>query len=572
MNRSNDQRIFDSLAEDTEVQHGADGSTPGGIDEFGVTHDHDVARLKKGKPAATRINDRYTLKNELGSGGFATVYRAWDENLRRDVAVKIMRPELLQAEHREDFLKRFEREALLVARLDHNHLAPVYETGLLTHKGQDTAFIVMKYLDGQDLSDVLRSEQLPIHRTLKIINQTLEALAYIHSEGVVHKDLKPSNIFLCRDHLGRDHTYLMDFGIAHDTQDAQGRLTSTGVLTGTFQYMPPEYVLLHQATPSVDVFQMGLIITEALTGVALIHRNTTLPALVARYLRRDPLDLPPELAESPAGMVIERALRLDVEDRYADAGELLRAFSALTADDFPDVSPSFITSATYHAEKLLSDPVVLHQNTPTNTSPNTQQTHAEIPSAIEEEAAEERQTDVVPLVPPPIAATAALPSQSPRKTNGALYVVGVLLALSILGAIGALVMLRPTPTPEGPASVMTTSPAAVTTSPEEVVEPADGPPAKAEHAGDDVEDPATEDFVAEVPPVDVPAAKEPTAEVQPEATTADVTKPAVVKEPAVAEKPVKKKTTRKKPPRKKTTPAKPDEPVEKKPTATLPPD
>ncbi len=548
MQRDKEHLYTNALVEDTEAQ---DDPTGGAAPAYQDPRDDG------------RINGRYTLKGELGSGGFATVYLAWDENLRRDVAVKIMRPELLQAEHRDRFLQRFEREALLVARLDHNHLTPVYETGVFNHEGQDSAYIVMKYLEGQDLNHLLHKETLPVERTLKIMNQTLEALAYIHSQGVVHKDLKPSNIFLSQDHLGRDHVYLMDFGIAHDTQDERGRLTNTGMLAGTFQYMPPEYILQNMATPSVDVFQMGLIIIETLTGTPLIHHSVTLPALVAHYLRQDPLDLPPALAESRVGQVISCAIEIDVDRRYADAGELHAAFSKLTTADFPPVTPSLRIEAERHSEDLLTNPG--------STQHPTRETRPSIPSMREEDEEQPtvHNTPSRALAAPPIAAT-ELSTPTSERNNTTLYAVGLLVSLATLGAVAALLTLRTPGDPAGataevdtPTAAETGATAAATSTPEAI--------------------PPTEDEAVTPPPSDIPPP--PTTDVTPpeadaKAPEADPTPKAketvqATKKPTrkPRKKPRKKPVVEKKPPvEKKTTVAKPPEPKVKKPATTLPPE
>jgi serine/threonine-protein kinase len=532
---------MDALIEDTEAQEDPAGDPP----------------TRRGDG---RINGRYELKGELGSGGFATVYLAWDENLQRDVAVKIMRPELLQAEHRERFLQRFEREALLVARLDHNHLAPVYETGVFNHEGKDSAYIVMKYLEGMDLNDLLHKETLPIERTLLIMNQTLEALAYIHSQGVVHKDLKPSNIFLSQDHLGRDHVYLMDFGIAHDTQDERGRLTNTGMLAGTFQYMPPEYILQNMATPSVDVFQMGLIILEALTGSPLIHRSVTLPALVAHYLRQDPLDLPPPIAQSRAGQVIARAIEIDVDRRYADAGELLLAFSELTVDDFPSLTPTLRDDAERHSEELLSNP---GQPRPTReTQPN-------IPSVREEDDQPTRRDTPPPaLLPPPSSAT-ELSASSDGRGNTALIAVGLIVAVAILGAVFALLTLRdPAPPADATASGTPTVAAPAAPAPAPETAPPEAEPPRTEPATpppSEVPPPPTTDAPAEAAAAPTPEVEEP-EEAPEEAPKKKARKPrkkpTARKTPVEKAPPVEKKPPVEEPPKEKV----------KKPTATLPPE
>lgn|GEM_PF-1215710 len=350
---------------------------------------------------------RYEIIHELGAGGFATVYKALDNVLNREVALKILRPELLGNDKvRKDFLARFKREAQIVASLEHPHLVPVYDTGIAEVDGHEKPFIVMKLLDGIELEELIEQGPIPVPRVRRLALQALEALEFVHANEITHKDLKPSNFYVCKNYKGEETLYIMDFGIAHDDKDEGGRMTKTGTFSGTVQYLAPEYTLHQQVSPSVDVYQMGLIIIEMLTGSPVIPIETSLPQLIGLHIKGERLQPPDEFAGSKAGEVLARSITFDPEQRYSDAGEFFRAFAKLEESDFP---ASYSGGGWVDADAALSNP----------GAPATQQADpvAEAPD--------------VPMIsePPPVAA-----DEGGNKN----VVVGVALVLALvgLGAIG----------------------------------------------------------------------------------------------------------------------------------------
>lgn len=282
---------------------------------------------------------RYELQDKIGAGGFATVFRAHDAVLDREVALKVLRPELLGDDKiRKDFLARFTREAQIVARMEHPHLIPVYDTGIASIRGQEKPFIVMKMLAGQELEEIIEQGPMPIERVRRLAGQALEALDFVHAQGITHKDLKPSNFFVCKNHRGDEHLYVMDFGIAHNENDESGRITKTGTFSGTVQYLAPEYTLHQQVSPAIDVYQMGLIITEMLSGTPVVPNDTSLPLRIAAFIKREECKLPPEFEGTRAGQILARAFAYDVTTRYQNAGELLDDFAKLGDDDFATIT------------------------------------------------------------------------------------------------------------------------------------------------------------------------------------------------------------------------------------------
>lgn len=302
------------------------------------------------------LANRYLLGEELGEGGCGKVYKVHDTQMQRDVALKIVRTELLDNGKQPIAIQRFKREVALCAKLSHPHLVPVYDTGTIEHQHIDPAtrkktivevpFLAMQLLEGEDLERVLSDRHIEAALIHRIGMQTLDALAYVHENQIVHKDLKPSNLFLSHDRRGQPHAYIMDFGISYDPRDSMGRMTAHGRFAGTWEYSAPEYLLASDAppTPAIDVYQMGLILTELITGRPLIKHGLTLNEVLGFYLRTK-LELPAELSDTRVGDVLGRALAKDPADRYPSAHEFYEAWSKLEIADFPIIeskpAPSF---------------------------------------------------------------------------------------------------------------------------------------------------------------------------------------------------------------------------------------
>jgi serine/threonine protein kinase len=200
---------------------------------------------------------RYQIREELGSGAFGTVYRAYDPQLEREVALKTLRPEVLTSPQA---VKRFRREARVAANLHHPHIVPVHDAG---QDGQ-VHFLVTGFIRGRTLSSSIPDNGMDTSRAVSLGVQLAEALAYAHQNGVLHRDVKPANILLD----DRDTLYLMDFGLAGWTESANSRLTKIGTLMGTPAYMAPEQACGEIASmgPAADLYAAGVVLYEMLTG------------------------------------------------------------------------------------------------------------------------------------------------------------------------------------------------------------------------------------------------------------------------------------------------------------------
>jgi serine/threonine-protein kinase len=266
--------------------------------------------------SATLIADRYRLEGRLGSGGMSTVHLAFDERLERLVAVKLL------AEHLADdpaFVSRFQREALAAARLIHENIVQVFDSGL--DDDTDQHFIVMEYIEGQSCAEILRARGwLPSEEALPIIVAACAGLDYAHRKGVVHRDVKPGNIMRGNDHRVK----IADFGIAKATE--QSSITQAGSVLGTAAYLAPEQGRGEEAGPPADIYALGVVTYQLLSGrLPFEGASLTELALKQQQGRPAPLDtivagVSPELAGAVAV-----ALRIEPQLRYPTAVEMGRA-------------------------------------------------------------------------------------------------------------------------------------------------------------------------------------------------------------------------------------------------------
>ena len=197
--------------------------------------------------------ERYALDELIGRGGMADVYRATDQVLEREVAVKVLRGQAAGDDDRE----RFREEARMVAALDHSGLVSVLDAGV----DDDVPYLVMDLVEGTSLASFCRGRRVAGHRVAYVGAELAAVLSYVHAQGIVHRDVKPSNVLVGRDGVVR----LADFGIARTLADPTGH-TATGTTIGTAAYIAPEQVRGLTATPASDVYSLGLVLLEALNG------------------------------------------------------------------------------------------------------------------------------------------------------------------------------------------------------------------------------------------------------------------------------------------------------------------
>ena len=266
-----------------------------------------------------RTLGRYRIVSKIAQGGMATVYLAWHSGLGHHVALKVLLPVFAQDE---EFVRRFKREAWAVAKLRHPNIVRIYDAG----ESEGYHYIAMEYIEGGSLKDLLDRQggrPLDLATALQIVRQIASALDYAHSRGIIHRDIKPSNILLTKE----GKAVLTDLGIAKAV--AGTRLTKTLVTMGTPEYMSPEQGKGEEVDRRTDVYSLGVVIYEMLTGRAPFKADTPW-AVIHQHVYETPpplRSLNPRLPEGVA-RVVERALAKRPQERYASAGELARALEA----------------------------------------------------------------------------------------------------------------------------------------------------------------------------------------------------------------------------------------------------
>jgi serine/threonine protein kinase/Tol biopolymer transport system component len=269
---------------------------------------------------------QYQLHEQIGSGGMATVYRAFQPRMERYVAIKVMSADLVG---NDTAVKRFVQEAKLVANLEHPHILPVYDFG----NHEDGLYIVMRLLETGSLTDHLdRNEGISIAEAIGITRQVAGALDYAHAQGVIHRDIKPSNILL--DSGGQ--IYLTDFGIAKVLESTQN-LTKTGGTLGTPAYMSPEQVQGHAIGPQTDVYSLGIVLYEMVTGQVPFEGDTPYAAAFLHVTEAPtpPRELNPDIPLK-LELVILKALEKSPQKRYATCAAFM---AELNKVDLSELEP-----------------------------------------------------------------------------------------------------------------------------------------------------------------------------------------------------------------------------------------
>jgi eukaryotic-like serine/threonine-protein kinase len=261
------------------------------------------------------VGSRYSLRDRVASGGMGEVWRAIDDVLARDVAVKVLRPEYAADE---DFLARFRAEARNAAMLSHHGIARVYDYG----EDDCCPYLVMELVPGEPISALLRREgRLPVDLALGVVAQVGAALGAAHAAGVVHRDVKPANLILTPEGTVK----ITDFGIARAL--GAPSLTRTGEVMGTASYLAPEQVSGGRGTAASDVYSLGVVAYECLSGVRPFRDQDPLAIAVA-HLKEEPPPLPEEIPEAARDLVLS-ALAKDPSDRPAGAVEFARQAAAV---------------------------------------------------------------------------------------------------------------------------------------------------------------------------------------------------------------------------------------------------
>ncbi len=297
-----------------------------------------------------KINDRYQIIKSIGEGGMANVYLAYDTILDRNVAVKVLRGDLAQDEK---FVRRFQREALSASSLNHPNIVEVYDVG----EDNGSYYIVMEYIEGKHLKELIKKRgKLTVSEVIDIMSQICDGLAVAHDSYIVHRDIKPQNIMILDSGLVK----ITDFGIAMALNSTQ--LTQTNSVMGSVHYLPPEQASGRGSTMQSDIYSMGILMYELLTG-KLPFRGENAVEIALKQLKEPIPNLKEILPELPNSIVniVKRATAKNPKNRYADAREMLediktamddtRADEKIIEFEFPEIEESDKKSKAKNQEK-----------------------------------------------------------------------------------------------------------------------------------------------------------------------------------------------------------------------------
>ena len=283
----------------------------------------------------TILAERYEILQLLGQGGMGAVYKARDTELERFVALKLIRADLAS---NPEILRRFKQELILAREVTHRNVIRIFDLG----QAKGFKFITMEFVEGRDLRVVIREKaKLPPEETVRIISQVCRALESAHAAGVVHRDLKPQNIMLD----AKDRVYVMDFGIAHSLETPG--MTQTGALMGTPEYMSPEQAKGLKVDPRSDLFALGIIFYEMLTGISPFKAETALATLLKRTQERPqpPAEVDSAIPKAISDVVM-KCLEIDRDHRYNTAREILEDLGQEMPTSIRTVAPTLPPTAT----------------------------------------------------------------------------------------------------------------------------------------------------------------------------------------------------------------------------------
>ncbi len=438
----------------------------------------------------TMVSGRYRVVKKLGEGGMGSVYAGEHEAIEKQVALKVLHAEYSA---KADIVERFQQEAKAASRIKHPNVLDIFDFGQLDN---GSFFLAMEFLEGHDLADdLLKYNVLPPARGIPFALQICRALAAAHSRGVVHRDMKPENVFILRTTDGQEIVKIVDFGIAQlrsndaaaaaaESAPKRRKLTKTGMIFGTPEYMAPEQAAGKKADLRVDIYATGIILYEMFTG-HVPHTGETFMAVLAAHLNDTPPPMPsvnPELPVSPAFQaVVMKALAKKPEERYQSMAELAEAIMAT-----PDAE-----AVGTQAQRMASIPdttasqfMAQSSNTAAQFAPDPNQgTHAQFPGggagpapaplpaagAQIGNAMTVGLDEAAPLPTPgaraqtQLEASTTSPTPLPKKSSsGGLFaaIAGIVVVGGAAAAYGFMGGQTPPPEPEPPSDPATAEPAA----------------------------------------------------------------------------------------------------------------
>jgi serine/threonine-protein kinase len=271
----------------------------------------------------TVISGRYEVVRLLGEGASGAVFQGRDRQERQRVAVKVLHADLLESD---EVVARFFREMRAAERIQHPGVVRFRDSGL-TEDGRP--YLVQEFLHGQDMEQAMAAGSLSLPEIFEIALKLLDALGAVHAAGLVHRDVKPENVFLLHDEFGTTLVKLVDFGIVKSRQGSVAQLTGAGCTVGTPHYMSPEQAQGADVDARADLWSVGVVLFEALTGRLPFHAENPL-VLLSLIVTHDAPSIATYRFDLPAGLlaVVDRALKRDRRDRWQSAEEMAKALRA----------------------------------------------------------------------------------------------------------------------------------------------------------------------------------------------------------------------------------------------------
>jgi hypothetical protein len=360
----------------------------------------------------------YRIDGQISRGGMGIVYRATNVALNRIYALKVLTPELADDDR---FRERFKREMRIAASLHHPNVVAIHYAG--EHEG--LLFFVMDFVSGSDLRDLLKdSGAIEPHRAVDLLAQFASALDAAHERGLVHRDVKPANILITVAN-GEEHSYLTDFGIAKRFDTLSG-LTAQGAVVGTVDYMAPEQISGGRTDARTDIYALGCVFFQMLTGRVPYERENSVAKLFA-HVHEPPPPLEGQLAElyPTFGPVLKKAMAKEPADRHLSAGDFARDAAAALAGTRYTGAPTVV--ATGEAKPPGPEP------SPAEASP----TPAEAPATATAPAPAAAATATAPAPPPRVADPGPVSTDGPRRIRWAILAA----ALALVAAVAVVVVL-----------------------------------------------------------------------------------------------------------------------------------
>lgn len=293
---------------------------------------------------------RYEIIEVLGQGAMGIVYKANDPLIERFVAIKTINLQILTQEEKEGFEARFNQEAKAVGHLNHPNIVTIHDVG----ESGDIAYIAMEFLEGRELQDIINAQRLPLGEVLNIVIQVAAGLVYAHQLGVVHRDIKPSNIMVLKDYRVK----ITDFGVASMASSLLH--TQTGKILGSPLYMSPEQVLNHSIDSRSDIFSLGIVLYQMLTGQLPFSGDNANSVMyqIVNSVPQKTSSLNPDIPDR-LDLIVSKCLEKNPDDRYQHANELaddLRSCREMLLHHHagPDRSQSSISDVITHPQTMAT--------------------------------------------------------------------------------------------------------------------------------------------------------------------------------------------------------------------------